>query len=212
MTNEPSDQELLAGMKRKEIRSLELIYDRYGAFAFSLAARILADKSLAEDVVQEVFRSIVLRVRRGDFHCDTDEQLWKILCIRAIKRLRGEIRLHHAAKRDVGHEQPITSSATDDGLQSGEPLDPHADPEKHTDDYDELEAVVGPLHPRCQVLVYLMREGYIQEELCELMGCSESTIKRLLHEARTDCQGRAGAGESRKQRGNDQEGDGSKAL
>jgi RNA polymerase sigma-70 factor (ECF subfamily) len=55
MTSEPSDQELLAAIQRKEIRSLELIYDRYGTFAFSLAARILEDKALAEDVVQEVF-------------------------------------------------------------------------------------------------------------------------------------------------------------
>ncbi len=55
MAIESSDQELLAAVQRKELRALEQIYDRYGSFAYSLAARILNDRALAEDVVQEVF-------------------------------------------------------------------------------------------------------------------------------------------------------------
>ncbi len=42
-------------VQRGDVHALEQAYDRYGTFAFSLAARILGDKALAEDVVQEVF-------------------------------------------------------------------------------------------------------------------------------------------------------------
>lgn len=50
-----ADRDLLAAMAHGDEDALREIYRRYGGICFGLAARIVADRSLAEDVVQEVF-------------------------------------------------------------------------------------------------------------------------------------------------------------
>jgi RNA polymerase sigma-70 factor (ECF subfamily) len=59
------DLELIEKLRNGHPDGLAATYDRYGAVAYSLFARITHDKSVAEDLVQELF----LRVwnRRGDF-------------------------------------------------------------------------------------------------------------------------------------------------
>ena len=53
---------------RKDPEAFEVFYDRHGGAAFSLAYRILGDRSAAEDCIQEAFISIW---RSGaSFDCD----------------------------------------------------------------------------------------------------------------------------------------------
>ncbi len=53
-----SDQELISAISSQAEWALELLYQRYHRYAYSLAYRILRDSSAAEDVVQEAFLSI----------------------------------------------------------------------------------------------------------------------------------------------------------
>ncbi len=55
--------ELVAG---GEPRALEVIFDRHGAPAFSLAYRMCGRRALAEDIVQETFLSLWRNGRRYD--------------------------------------------------------------------------------------------------------------------------------------------------
>jgi RNA polymerase sigma-70 factor, ECF subfamily len=54
----PTDEDLMAGMQAKDSRSLDLLYTRYARLVFSIALRILRDRSEAEEVVQETFFSL----------------------------------------------------------------------------------------------------------------------------------------------------------
>jgi RNA polymerase sigma factor (sigma-70 family) len=53
-----SDEELIAAICSQAEWALELLYQRYHRYAYSLAYHILRDNSAAEDVVQEAFLSI----------------------------------------------------------------------------------------------------------------------------------------------------------
>ena len=53
-----NDQELLAGIARRDEASLAALYDRYHLLAFSLALRVINDRGRAEDVVQESFLAV----------------------------------------------------------------------------------------------------------------------------------------------------------
>jgi RNA polymerase sigma-70 factor (ECF subfamily) len=66
MVNGPSDLELLTALQRQEVSALEGLYDRYGSFAYALAIRILGDKEVAQDVVQEVFFNLWREARSFD--------------------------------------------------------------------------------------------------------------------------------------------------
>ena len=53
-----SDEELIAAICLHAEWAIELLYQRYHRFAYSLAYHILRDSTAAEDIVQEVFLSI----------------------------------------------------------------------------------------------------------------------------------------------------------
>jgi RNA polymerase sigma-70 factor (ECF subfamily) len=53
-----ADEDLMPLVGNKEPAAFEVFYDRHGGAAFSLAYRIVGDRSTAEDVVQEAFLSI----------------------------------------------------------------------------------------------------------------------------------------------------------
>ncbi len=53
-----ADEELMGLVREREQRAFEVVYDRHGAAAYSLAYRILGDSRAAEDVTQEAFLSI----------------------------------------------------------------------------------------------------------------------------------------------------------
>ena len=45
-------------VERKDPAAFELVYDRHGGAAYSLAYRIVGDRASAEDVTQEAFLSL----------------------------------------------------------------------------------------------------------------------------------------------------------
>lgn len=53
-----ADEELMAHVDRNDPLAFEVLYDRHGGAAYSLAYRIVGDRNGAEDVAQEAFLSI----------------------------------------------------------------------------------------------------------------------------------------------------------
>jgi RNA polymerase sigma factor (sigma-70 family) len=55
---EPSDEQVLEAVGRGDDDALGVLYDRFGRLAYRLAFRILRDRALAEDAVQEAFLAV----------------------------------------------------------------------------------------------------------------------------------------------------------
>jgi RNA polymerase sigma-70 factor (ECF subfamily) len=53
-----ADEELMPLVNRRDPRAFELVYDRHGGAAYSLAYRIVGDRTKAEDITQEAFLSM----------------------------------------------------------------------------------------------------------------------------------------------------------
>jgi RNA polymerase sigma-70 factor, ECF subfamily len=53
-----ADEDLMPLVERKDPAAFEIVYDRHGGAAYSLAYRIVGDRLVAEDVTQEAFLSV----------------------------------------------------------------------------------------------------------------------------------------------------------
>jgi RNA polymerase sigma-70 factor (ECF subfamily) len=53
-----ADEDLMPLVERKDPTAFEIMYDRHGGAAYSLAYRIVGDRGTAEDVAQEAFLSV----------------------------------------------------------------------------------------------------------------------------------------------------------
>jgi RNA polymerase sigma-70 factor, ECF subfamily len=53
-----ADEELMLLVERKDSAAFEILYDRHGGAAYSLAYRMVGDRTAAEDVTQEAFLSL----------------------------------------------------------------------------------------------------------------------------------------------------------
>jgi RNA polymerase sigma-70 factor (ECF subfamily) len=86
---EPTDEQLLAALGRRELGALDALYERHHRLALALAFRMLSDRQAAEDVVQEAFLAVWRQAER--FRAERGSvKTWLLAMVhhRAIDRLR----------------------------------------------------------------------------------------------------------------------------
>ena len=86
-----SDDELVVAVAQGHPAALELIYQRHGGAIYALARRVLAEDSLAEEVVQEVFLKLWQEPARFDPQRGAlRSYLYRQAHSRAVERIRSE--------------------------------------------------------------------------------------------------------------------------
>ena len=189
-TDEPSDRDLLERFRRGEQFAATLLYLRYAprllALAQSRCSSALAHRLDSEDIVQSVFRRFFRRARSGGYEVPVGAELWRLLLVIALNKIRAAEAYHRAGKRDVG------ATAAADGLDESLGADGRRDDGNGA--YltlvvrEALERLAAPLRQ----IVELRLQGYEVREIAELTGRSLRTVERLLKEARTELGGLLG--------------------
>jgi len=158
-----SDEEILARIARGDDAALGELYDRFGRVAYGLALRILRDRALAEDAVQEAFLT-VWRSAEGYRRDRAKPGAWILTLVhrRAVDLVRREDR------------------------RRGEPLDeppetPGASVEEEADLRGRRAAVQAALEQlpgeQRQALELAYYGGFTQSELAERLGVPLGTVK-----------------------------------
>jgi RNA polymerase sigma-70 factor, ECF subfamily len=111
LMTELSDNELILQIAEADESAMAAIYDRYAPRVFALANRVLGDRSLAEDVTQDVF----LKLWRNPQRFDPDRgKLRTLLLTQAHGRCVDVIRARNSqSERETKVAYDPTSSATD---------------------------------------------------------------------------------------------------
>lgn len=168
---------LLAGIGRGVAPSLAELYDLTSPKLFGVILRIQRDRSLAEDVLQDVYLRIWQAA--GSYAPEAGRPLpW--LCAIARNRAIDSVRRKAVAE--------VQGPARDDGDGDGEDwvarlIDPRDDAAAFLD-RDALAACLGrldPAHRDCVVRAYC--EGFSREELALRYDRPVNTIKTWLHRA-----------------------------
>jgi RNA polymerase sigma-70 factor (ECF subfamily) len=163
-----ADEELMAVVDRKDPAAFEVLYDRHGGAAFSLAYRIVGDRTAAEDVSQEAFLSIWRSNARFD-QARGSVRSWVLSVVRnrAIDHLRR------------GSTQAPKLDHDDDTLLEGRPARERTDAEALRNETSrEIEGALGELpQDQSQVIELAYFGGFSHSEIAEMLSMPLGTVK-----------------------------------
>jgi RNA polymerase sigma-70 factor (ECF subfamily) len=175
-----SDGSLVRRYRDGEEAAATALYLRYARRLRALAAKrtgaAFAGRFDADDVVQAVFRTFFLGVRRNAYDVPPGGEIWGLLLVLALNKIRNQVDHHRAAKRDVGQTAAGSEVARHRLLSRDESaamflrlvLD------------EQLEA----LPEANRAIVRMRMEGYDVAEIAERAGRSRRTVERVLHDFR----------------------------
>ncbi len=163
------------------------LYERYAPRLYAATAyrlrRYLASRVDTEDILQSVFRSFFSRVADGQYLVESDQELWKLLFVITLNKIRSAGAHHRAHKRNVfnsdnAEELEMTPCRHDEAALS----------------FQELRLLVGELLERLpkfhQEIVKLRLEGYKVNEITEATHCAKRTVERILQDFRRELKAR----------------------
>ncbi len=176
--DDPSDQSLLVRLRRGQQDAATQLYFRYAqrlrALVRARCSGQLARRLEPDDIVQSVFRRFFRRVLQGDYDVPPGEELWGLLLVIALNKIRTEEAFHRAGKRDVR----LSTQPADPGMLETQAADDHALLEVLVDD------ALAQLPPAHRDLVELRIQGHEVAELARRTGRSKRTVERILQEVR----------------------------
>ena len=187
-----SDRSLLrriAGGQGDASTELYLRYaERLRRLAASQSAPDLARLVDPEDIVQSVFRTFFRRANLGQYSVPEGEEMWKLLLVIALNKIRATASYHRAAKRDVRR-----TSGTE-----------WLDTTEHQRDETALgvlrlviEELLERLPEAHRRIVELRVEGQQVAEIARAVQRSKRTVERVIQEfcRRLDAEIHDGGGE-----------------
>jgi RNA polymerase sigma-70 factor, ECF subfamily len=162
-----ADEDLMVLVRERDPRALEVLYDRHGTPAYSLAHRITGDRQTAEDVTQDAFVS-VWRTGTGFDPSRGSVRSW----ILALVRHRAIDALRRSAAR-----VPLTFD--DDATMEAQPATQRTEREAlRRQEAIEVRGALGALpQDQSQVIGLAYFGGFSHSEIAELLGLPLGTIK-----------------------------------
>jgi RNA polymerase sigma-70 factor (ECF subfamily) len=163
-----ADEELMPLIGAKDPEAFEVLFDRHGGAAYSLAYRIVGEKGAAEDVTQEAFISVWRSGARFD-RTRGSVRAWLLSIVRnrAIDNLRA------------GAGKAPKLNFDDEAIIEQRPADERTEEEalRH-ETASEVRGVLGALPgEQSKVIELAYFGGFSQSEIAAMLGLPLGTVK-----------------------------------
>lgn len=171
-----SDASLLVRFQSGEDDASTALYSRYAERLISLARSSMGDdlssRFDAEDIIQSVFRTFFRRLSEGQYLVPEGDELWKLLLVIALNKVRMVAEYHRAEKRNVASTQPFPNEENLQIADASEIL-------RMT--IDEILAPMAEVNRR---IIHLRIDGYEIAEITDKVTVSRRTVERVLQSFR----------------------------
>ncbi len=165
-----TDENLMLAVGRGEVSKLGVLFDRYHRALFDFFARLTGSRTVAEDLVQDVFFRMLKY--RQTFR---DNSRFKAWMFHIARNARFDYYKKHQA------ESPLPED-TSNSLSSPTPF-----PSRRLEEEQQtilLECAMFKLPPeKREVLVLSRYQEMKYEEIAEVLGCEVGTVKVRVHRA-----------------------------
>lgn len=179
-SSEESDDILLKQFCAGSEDAAERLFARYGDRLHEVAERKLGRDLLqrvdADDIVQSIFRTFFRRAINGDYQVPEGEELWKLLLVIGLNKVKGQAARHRAQRRDV-------SRSSESDFQLG--FCPTTDESGFHLLKMAVGELVGTLPQSHGQIVRLRIEGYEVREIADTTERSRRTVERVLQQFRS---------------------------
>jgi RNA polymerase sigma-70 factor (ECF subfamily) len=195
-----TEEEVLAALRRGDEEAFAALVAKYNAMLMRLAMMYVRDRSVAEDVVQETWIGFLESLNRFEGRASIKTWIFRILINTAKKRLRGD-------RRSI----PFSSL----GPEAFEQAEPAVDPERFlgpehsrwphhwrstpadwggmpesrlvsNETIGMVESAIESLAPAQREVITLRDiEGWTSDEVCNVLGITDTNQRVLLHRARS---------------------------
>lgn len=162
-----ADEDLMLRVRDGDARAFEVLFDRHGGPAFSLAYRMCGSRARAEDVVQDAFLALWRAGARYD-PSRGSVRTWVLSVVhnRAIDAFRRDAA---RTSRDV----------PDEGLAERMPATERTDVEvERRDEAEQVRTALGELPPeQRQVIELAFFGGFSHNQIAEMLKLPAGTVK-----------------------------------
>jgi len=163
---------------RDELAFREIV-ERYQAKVFSIIFGILRNHNDAEDIAQQVFSKIYFSIKNFDFRSSLLTWIYKITVNECYDYLRKKRVRKLVYESDFSEEDAQRMQNTDAAIDQAPAVD------TRLAQHDLVVKLLDRLSPEDRSLLLLKEvEGHSVEELAEMTGMNENTIKVKLFRAR----------------------------
>ena len=176
-----SDHSLLKRLRHGEESAATALYLRYARRLLALtqakSSEALAAKEEANDIVQSVFKSFFRKASAGLYDVPAGEELWNLLLVITINKIRAKGNYHRAAKRDVrlaGGEQGLEAVASDEASNDVALAELHM----------VIDEILKGLPEKSAEIIELRIAGHEVNEIVAQVKRSKRTVERVLQDFR----------------------------
>ena len=173
-----SDESLLRECRNGDEDAATSLYNRYASRLRSLAGLHCkppyTGRFDADDVVQSVFRAFFTGVQNNTYHVPANGELWALLTVLALNKIRNLVEFHSAGKRTI-HQ--TTSSTNLDAILTN-------DESAATFLRITLDEQLVRLPESNRSIIRLRLIGNEIGEIAEQAGRSRRTVERVLQDFR----------------------------
>jgi RNA polymerase sigma-70 factor (ECF subfamily) len=182
-----SSKVLIDLLRQGNEEAAEAIFDRYVSRLIALTRSRLSNRLQRrvdpEDVVQSAFRSFFRRAGAGDYDLSDPGNLWRLLTVITLNKLRRTAEYHSAEKRNFTAER--TPDAAGEGVRWIESASGGPSPQAQIEVAEEIEVLSQGFSTEHVRILELRLQGYKLEEIATDRSCSERTVRRVLKQFRT---------------------------
>lgn len=175
-----SDVALLDRIRLGDEDAALQLYYRYADRLMRLASKNtpaeLAPRFDPEDIVQSVFRTFFRRAARGQYEAPEGDELWKLLLVMALNKVRARGAFHRSGKRDIRKTRPLSAGH--------EQIDQHNAEEAKSILCMSVDEMIQKQPPSHRTIIRLRIDGLEVQAIAERENRSKRTVERILQSFR----------------------------
>ena len=163
-----TEEQLISACKKKDEYAFRTIYEMYAPKMMGVCLRYMHNRQEAEDILQESFIKVYLKINKYRFEGSFEGWLRRIVVNTALNKLRDE----------AGKDYSLVGDDLIEIINKTETID---------DEYtlDDMLVAIQQLSNMNRIIFNLAEiEGYTNQEIAQKLNLSENTIRGTLSRAK----------------------------